>query len=183
MNTFSLRKARSTELQTLIAIDDEASTLYEQAGLKFELGKDHPFAAAEAIRWAAAIERGFAHVAVDCQDMPIGFIALCFVDGEHYLDQLAVRRDNMRGGVGTALLRYAIAWSLNDPLWLTTYSHVLWNRPYYERHGFVVVPEHACGPELCAILQGQRSALPAPDQRVAMVRRCSSSDTQQTIPQ
>lgn len=173
MDSFSLRIVRADELPALMEIDDEASELYLQAGLSLGLEKDHPFVVSESIRWAGAIEKGLAHVAVDIQDRPIGFISLRFVDSQPYLDQIAVRPSNMRRGVGTALLRKAIFWSAHRPLWLTTYSHLSWNRPYYERYGFVVVPESACGSELRSVLREQRGALPSPEQRVAMVRRPS----------
>lgn len=169
LQSFSIRQARANELQQLVAIDDDASELYAEAGIELALDKTHPFVVAESARWAIAVERGLAHIAVDADDEPIGFMTLGFVDGQPYLDQVAVRVSSMRHGVGTALLRYALEWSGTRPLWLTTYSHLPWNRPYYERHGFVVVPEGACGSELRAILRHQRSALPDPDKRVAMV--------------
>lgn len=169
--SFTLRRARPGELQTFIDIDDDAGELYAQEGLKLALEKDHPFVVDESARWALAIERGLAQVAVTLEDEPIGFVALRLVDGEPYLDQIAVRRRNMRCGVGTALLRHAISWSAGRPIWLTTYSHLPWNRSYYERHGFVSVAESECGSELRSILREQRAALPDPDQRVAMVRR------------
>lgn len=171
MPSFFLRKARPDELSSLIDIDDDAGELYAQAGIKFELDRNHPFVVAESVRWRAAIEQGLAYVAVDAEDRPMGFMTQRFVDGEPYLDQIAVRRSHMRCGVGTALLVRAIEWSVARPLWLTTYSHVPWNRPYYERHGFIAVPERACGAEIRAILQEQRAALPYPEQRMAMVRR------------
>ena len=171
MESFSLRVARPDELQKLILIDDEASELYAQAGLRITLSKDHPFTVAESSRWAAAIARGLAHVAVDTQDQPIGFAAVGIVDGNPYLDQLAVCPRVMRRGIGTALLRHAISWSSGRTLWLTTYSHLPWNRPYYQRHGFVPMPDDACGAELLAILGEQRAALPDPGQRIAMALR------------
>ena len=99
------------------------------------------------------------------------FATLCKVDDEPYLDQLSVHPDNMRQGVGTKLLEQVLSCSGDRPLWLTTYAHVSWNKPYYEKRGFVQVPEEFCGPELREILQKQRVALPAPEERVAMVRR------------
>lgn len=173
MNEYSLRLAHSDELQRLVAIDDDASELYVQEGIDFGLATDHPFVVAEKIRWASAIEQGLAFVAVNQRDTPIGFAALGYVDGEPYLDQLAVLPSYMRRGVGTSLLYHAISWSGRRPLWLTTYSHLPWNRPYYERHGFVAIEEAECGVELCAVLQDQRAALPDPEQRIAMARHCS----------
>lgn len=35
--------------------------------------------------------------------------------------------------------------------------------------------EAACGPELRAILRGQRDVLPAPERRIAMVRACAAA--------
>tara|TARA_R110002073_G_scaffold137692_1_gene286812 strand:- start:955 stop:1488 length:534 start_codon:yes stop_codon:yes gene_type:complete len=174
LKEFSLRLAYSDELQKLIAIDDEASALYAEAGLKLDFEKDHPFVVAENFRWASAIEKGLAHVAVNRQDTPVGFATLGYVDGEPYLDQIAVLLSYMRRGVGTLLLNQAISWSGGRPLWLTTYSHLPWNRPYYERHGFVTEKDSECEAELCTVLQEQRAALPDPDQRIAMVRRGSS---------
>lgn len=109
MEEFSLRTAHSDELQKLVAIDDEASELYAEAGLILEFEKDHPFVVAENLRWASAIEQGLAHVAVNRQGTPIGFTALGYVDGEPYLDQISVLLNYMRRGVGTALLNQAIA--------------------------------------------------------------------------
>lgn len=175
LGSFTIRAARSNELKALVAIDDDASELYAQAGLELAFEKAHPFVVAESARWAAAIERGLAHVAVDADDRPIGFMTLGFVDSEPYLDQIAVRRSSMRRGVGTALLRHAFEWSASQSLWLTTYSHLPWNKPYYERHGFVTVLESACGSELRAILREQRAVLPDPDKRIAMVRRLGAA--------
>ena len=169
MDSFSLRKARADELQRLLGIDDEASELFTRAGLTFTTDANHPFSVAESARWAKAIEEQLAHVAVNHQDEPIGFVTLSFVDQEPYLDQISVLPGVMQRGIGTMLLRHAISWSNGRPLWLTTYSHLSWNKPFYERRGFTAVAEGTCGPELRAILQEQRAVLPDPHHRVAMV--------------
>ena len=128
----------------------------------------------ERARWVAAIAGGLLEVAETPDGALIGFAARAVVDGEPYLDQLSVRRLWMRRGIGTCLLRRAIAWAAVDSssrLWLTTWAHVPWNAPFYARHGFVAHPEAGCGPELRAILRRQREVLPDPDQRIAMVHR------------
>ncbi len=168
---YVLRLARPEELHEIIGIDDAASELYADAGLALALAPDHPFVVAESERWARAIAGGLAHVAVDAGDSPLGFMTLGLVDGAPYLDQLAVHPRAMRRGIGGALLQRAFAWSGARALWLTTYAHLPWNLPYYERYGFVVVPEDACGQEMRAILDSQRAVLPVADKRVAMVRR------------
>lgn len=171
MAEFSLRAACPDELHKFVAIDDAAGELFAEAGLDIALEEGHPFVLAESLRWANAIEQGLAYVAVDRQNIPIGFATLSIVDGEPYLDQIAVLPSHMRCGVGTSLLHHAISWSGGRSLCLTTYAHLPWNGPYYERHGFVTINESECGPELRAILRAQRAVLPDPDQRIAMLRR------------
>ncbi|MDP1571030.1 MAG: GNAT family N-acetyltransferase [Vicinamibacterales bacterium] len=167
----TLRPARPDEIDTLVAIDDEASALYAAHGLALGVTEEHPFAEAERARWLAAAQAARAFLAVSAAGVPLGFAALDLVDGAPYLDQLAVHPAAMRRGVGRALLARAIAWAEAQgagALWLTTYAHLPFNRPYYERAGFVVVPEAACGPGIRHHLAEQRCALPAPEQRVAM---------------
>lgn len=170
MKQVTLRKAVSTELQSLIKIDEESRRLYETSGIKFDLDNEHPFVVAESKRWANAISQGLAYVALDHNGIAVGFATFCLVDAQPYLDQLSVHPNNMRLGIGTKLLNKVISWSGNRPLWLTTYANVPWNRPYYEKRGFKQVPEGACGLALREILHKQRLALPSPDERIAMVR-------------
>ena len=170
MKSQVIRPARENELSALVDIDDEACQLYADAGMPVAFEADHPFVLAEAARWKAAIDQNMAFVAVDSSAHPVGFIALGYVDGAPYLDQISVRPNAMRQGLGTALLRHAIAWSGDRPLWLTTYAHLAWNKPYYQQHGFVAVDGAHWGNELRAIIDQQRAALPMPSERIAMIR-------------
>lgn len=168
---YRIRRAVPSELGTLIAIDDAASELYTEAGLEVSFGSGHPFVVAETERWRKAVGSGQAHIAVDEWGAVLGFVVLGMVDGAPYLDQVSVHTNSMRKGIGSKLLQFSIEWSGARPLWLTTYAHLEWNMPYYERMGFEYVAETLCGPEICAILADQRKHLPDPDKRVAMVRR------------
>jgi N-acetylglutamate synthase-like GNAT family acetyltransferase len=105
------------------------------------------------------------------------------VDGEPYVDQLSVRCAWMRRGIGRRLLRRAIAWAARSGgrrLWLTTFDHLPWNRPFYVTEGFAVCDEAAIGPELRATLARERAALPLPEHRVAMVRAIRPGDADAT---
>lgn len=172
MTGAAIRLARPEEIDALIAIDDDACTLDVEAGLVMAFDASHPFVVAERARWVAAVAGGLLDVAETLDGTLAGFASRGIVDGEPYLDQLSVRRDCMRRGIGTTLLRRAIAWGTAESssrLWLTTWTHVPWNAPFYARHGFVAHPEAACGPELRDILRRQREVLPDPDRRIAMV--------------
>lgn len=169
----SLRLARTDEIEELVDIDDDAGTLYDEAGLPIELAPDCPFLVEEQARWLGAAEREQVFLAVDERDRALGFAAVDVLDGEPYLEQLSVRRRAMGRGIGRKLLHRAIAWANGqhgDFLWLTTYAHLPWNRPFYEREGFVVVPEPDWGPDIAHHVADQRRWLPDPDQRIAMRR-------------
>lgn len=167
---FAIRGARPEELPDVVAIDDEATELYLQAGVPMVLAADHPFVHAEVERWRRAIARGALLVAVDEGQRKLGFAALGEADGSPYLDQLSVLPSEMRRGIGRALLARTFELSAGRALWLTTYAHLPWNRPFYERFGFRPVPESECGPEVLDALARQRESLPHPEQRIAMVR-------------
>lgn len=167
----TLRVARPDEVDLLVAIDDDAGALYADFGIHLELEADDPFVLLERERWLAALRAGRVQLAVTASGEAVGFAALGSVDGAPYLDQLSVRRAFMRQGLGSRLLASALQASAGQgALWLTTYAHLPFNRPFYERAGFVVVPEAECGPELRATLGLQRRSLPRPEERVAMRR-------------
>lgn len=169
----TIRPALPSEIDVLSAIDSDATTLYAEHGLPIELESDHVFVLNEQARWLSATELGRAFLAIDDTGTGVGFAALDMVDGEPYLDQLAVRAAAMRRGIGGQLLGRSADWARatgGSAIWLTTYDHVHFNRSYYEQRGYVVVPEAACGPGIRHHLDEQRQHLPAPAHRVAM--RC-----------
>lgn len=168
----ALRLAEPDDIDALVSIDDDASALYEQHGLDFECQADSAFAQAKRNRWLRAAHLRRVFLAVDTDGRAIAFGALDVLDGNLYLEQLSVRCGAMRRGIGTLLLTHSIecARRAGMSLWLTTYNHLIWNRLYYERHGFVVVPESECGAGIRHHLEEQRRFLPAPAERVAMRR-------------
>jgi GNAT superfamily N-acetyltransferase len=169
----TIRRASPDEMAEAIAVDDDACALYDTVGLHFDIGPDHPFAQSEHARWHAAARVGRVYLAVS--PLVVGMLVLSVLDGARHLEQLSVRTSAMRRGVGRALLRRAVAWAAGEALWLTTYAHVPWNRPFYESAGFVVVPEADCPRAIVADLEEQRRYLPAPTQRIAMRRPASAS--------
>lgn len=170
---FTLRSGVSGDLATLGEIDTDAGAIFEQAGLFLDLPETHEFPTAERRRWSECLAARTTLLAVDRNFGPIGFAAVGKRDGEAYLAQLSVRQRFMRCGIGSALLESAseIALALGSrTLWLTTYGHLPWNRPFYESHDFVVMPEEACGPELLAEHAIEKKWLPVPHERVVMRR-------------
>jgi GNAT superfamily N-acetyltransferase len=163
------RSGVSADLTTLRDIDDDAGKLFESAGLFLDLPDEHEFHLAERRRWSNSLGGGTTTIAIDPTGREVGFVALDQVDGQPFVAQLSVRQSHMRRGIGAELLRGAIGrLAAGAALWLTTYAHLPWNQPFYERHGFVRVDECECGEELRHQLQFERRWLPRPEQRVAM---------------
>lgn len=165
-----LRRASAAEIDEIMSIDDDACTRYDNAGLHIGRGPDHPVSQAERVRWTEAARNGWIFLAGARAARPVGLLVMGRVDGQAFLDQLSVRMADQGRGLGRRLLQQAIAWAGAEPLWLTTYAHVPWNRPFYERHGFAVVPPSQCSPGLVTILDEERVHLPDPHQRIAMCR-------------
>jgi GNAT superfamily N-acetyltransferase len=166
-----LRAARADEFEILCDIDTDASRLFDQVGLELTPANSLEFTAAERSRWLECLQMGTTFVASGQFGKPVGFAAVRVLDGECYLEQLSVRMSAMRNGIGTALLNAAeclAAETRTRTLWLTTYRHLPWNAPFYERAGFVIVPVTQCGKEMLFELALQRRLLPEPDKRVAM---------------
>jgi GNAT superfamily N-acetyltransferase len=171
--SYSIRIASVADMADVVRLDDDATGLYQTAGFVIALPADHPFTVDEQRRWAGSAAAGQLFFAVDERGECVGFAALDRLDGVPYLDQLSVRRAAMKRGAGRFLLHHAITWATRQRakfLWLTTYGHLPWNRPFYEREGFVLAPESECSPGIVHHLDDQRAALPFPEHRVAMRR-------------
>lgn len=123
-------------------------------------------------QWARALASGDGFIAEDAEHRAMGIAVLGRLDDEPYLDQLSVRLEHMGQGVGSALLSVAVAWAheRGPGLWLNTYRHLPWNRPFYEARGFTLVEESSWRPEMRATIERQRACLPLPGERVVMFR-------------
>jgi GNAT superfamily N-acetyltransferase len=168
-----LRAGNEADLTLLLDLDLDASTAFERVGMFLDLPETHEFPVRERERFRKSLVAGWAVIAEDTAGLALGFIALGEIDARPYVEQLSVRVSHARRGIGTMLLDHA--WTMPvleraHDLWLTTYDHLPWNRPFYERNGFVVVPEHRCGPGIRNELEFQRKWLPEPAHRVAMRR-------------
>jgi GNAT superfamily N-acetyltransferase len=166
-----IRTGLTQDIELLIDIDNDASTLFEKAGLRLDAARDLEVTLAARDRWKKCLSAGTVLIAAGQSGEEKGFAAVGARDGAPYLDQLSVRACFMRQGIGTDLLYAAMAIAVQaggHVLWLTTYNHLIWNRPYYERHGFVVIPAVQCGEQLRAELLFERRLLPEPQHRVVM---------------
>jgi GNAT superfamily N-acetyltransferase len=178
MYALRLRAGLSSDIDLLIEIDNDASTLFETMGLHLDAATDLEITSAERIRWSRCLAEGTVLISVDTAGRETGFAVLGHRDGEPFLDQLSVRRDSMGLGIGSALLGASMknASEISGRfLWLTTYDHLSWNRPFYQRRGFEIVSPESCGEELQRELMFERGLFPAPEHRIVMRRELRGS--------
>jgi len=164
-----LRPARPDDVPRLQAIEVAAGTLF--AGTPHTFVVDHPPPAADELLAAAAVI-----VAVDDADEPVGYARIELVGGQPHLEQLSVDPAHGRTGIGTALLDAVQAWAGDRPVTLTTFTDVPFNRPYYERRGFAVVPGDEWTPALRALVAEEATHGLDPAVRVVMRRVSTASD-------
>jgi len=83
------------------------------------------------------------------------------LDGGAHLEELAVRPEHGRAGLGRALVEASAAWAGEAgyaSITLTTYRDVPWNGPFYATCGFAVVPRWRWTPGLRRIRKRERRA-------------------------
>ncbi len=111
-------------------------------------------------------------VAVDGSDRPVGFLMADVVDDTLHIAEMSVHPEHSRRGLGATLLRHVLLVAEHHghrAVTLTTFSHVPWNGPFYQRQGFETLDEAACGPQLRALLVQERAR--GLSDRIAMRRQ------------
>ena len=108
-------------------------------------------------------------------DTPVGFalVEMLATDLPH-LEEVDVRPDHARRGLGTALVQAVCEWarrSRYSQITLTTFRAVPWNEPFYARLGFEELPAGELGPQLVAIVADETRRGLDPDRRVVMTYR------------
>lgn len=101
----------------------------------------------------------------------MGFLLAKVVDESFHIKEVDVHPACARKGLGGKLLEHSftVARERNfSSITLTTFKHLPWNGPFYERHGFVSLEESEMGAELSEILR--QEAKDGLNNRIAMRR-------------
>lgn len=136
-----IRSARPNDLSDLRDIERAAGAAFYHLDMD-DIAEDEPPTVEELAAFQTA---GRAWVAVDAADRPVAYLLVESVDGSAHIEQVSVHPDYARRGIGKALVEAAADWARSKALTgltLTTFTHVPWNAPYYERLGFQVLREH-----------------------------------------
>ena len=157
---YVIQPAAPRHLAALPAIELAAATLFSRADL--------PAAWATAATPDATLQLACKEqrllVAVTHDDIPVGAALVDSVDDTPHLHQVDVHPEHARRGIGAALVRHVLERARcqhASAMTLTTFVHVPWNAPFYERCGFVRLDESvtatAMGPGLRTILAAERA--------------------------
>ena len=126
----SIRPVRTDELALLPAVEAAADSMFAPFDHGTFPGPGTPD------EFAAAL------VVLVAGEPPVGLCRIDAVGEGAHLEQLSVRPEYGRRGIGRSLLRAGIEWARAhdyDELTLTTYRDVSWNGPFYASEGFVEI--------------------------------------------
>jgi GNAT superfamily N-acetyltransferase len=141
MGAVIIRAPLDRELPGLVEIERAAGDMFRRTELA-RVADDEPRPVEWIRRFAA---EDLVRVALDDgDDEPVAYLVAEPVDGNLHVEQVSVHPRAARRGFGRALLDHAAGMAAERglaALTLTTFADVPWNAPYYERLGFVRVPE------------------------------------------
>lgn len=160
-----IRPAAVGDVAAMGAVQRAAGEAFRTVGLAW--AADNPVPSDE--RYAGYVRGGRAWVADD--GTPAAFVLVDVVDGAAHVEQVSVRPDRARRGLGRRLIDTVDAWAAGrgmPALTLCTFRDVPWNAPYYARLGFREITEP--GPELAGLLRAEVEFGLDPATRVAMRR-------------
>lgn len=165
---YRIRPGHVDDVPALADVERAAATMFVPYGLA-ELFSE----TSEVAKLDAAARDGRLWVATDAAGSVVGFALAAVVGGVAHLDELDVHPDHGRRGVGRALVDAVIAWARargHRALTLNTMRDVPWNAPYYEKLGFVILPDDALPPALADLRRREvEHGLPG-ERRVSMRR-------------
>lgn len=169
----AIRPARPDDLPLLGRIELAAGAAFRDVGMA-TVADGEPMSVAE----LSTFERdGRAWVATDDADVPIGYVVAVELEGGAHVEQVSVHPDHAGQRIGSALIDAVEAWADARGLavlTLTTFVHVPWNAPYYERLGFAIQPTDQLSPGLRRVRADEAARGLDRWPRVAMRRRVGS---------
>lgn len=170
---YDVRLARTRDLPHLAAIEDSGVAMFE--AVLGDLTGDVLASPAPSGEERAS-QDGFLLVAEPGSgEEPVGFAHVRLLDGHAHLDQLSVRPDHGRRGLGASLVEAACARLSvlgHGSITLLTYADLPWNAPFYARLGFAEVPGDEPRPNhhLALFAEEERLGLARHGRRVLMRR-------------
>ncbi len=169
IDSYHTRLARYEDLSILETIEKKAGAVFVEAG--FPTVSEWSTTALDVLHNGIELHRLW--VAVDAEDRPVGFALVTILDGNAHLDELDVDPAHGKRGLGGALVETVCTWAQQSgftAITLTTFRQILWNTPFYQRHGFrILEPAELSVPQQQLMQHDLQWALPGCDR--VMMRR------------
>ncbi|WP_033288678.1 GNAT family N-acetyltransferase [Amycolatopsis jejuensis] len=162
-----IRLATRADLVALPALERAAGEPFRAIGMS-EIADDAPPSVEELVPFQSG-----GRCWVYAEPTVVAYAIAEEVDGFGHVEQVSVLPSHARQGLGRALIDTVGEWAAArglSGLTLTTFADVPWNRPYYSRLGFRVLPPESWGPQLRAIRQAEIARGLDRWPRVAMLR-------------
>ncbi|MFM2302831.1 MAG: hypothetical protein RLZZ135_234 [Cyanobacteriota bacterium] len=137
---YQIRPARFEELPLLSHIENSAAALFLDTPYAFLVNDES--LSLDFVRQQFYARRVW--VAVDCQDSVVGYAVAREVDETLYLQQIDVKPEHGRRGIGSALVNAVCAWAQQQGyriVSLSTFRDLPWNAPFYSKLGFHPIEE------------------------------------------
>jgi GNAT superfamily N-acetyltransferase len=166
----TIRPPRPDELEILRDIERDAGRLFAKIGLDDIAAHDPD--SIETLTGYLDVGRIWV-IPDDDTDAPLGYAMVDIVDDHAHIEQISVRADQGRRGLGGTLLEYICGWAADNgfaAVTLTTFRDVAWNAPFYLKHHFRVLAPDETGPELTERRAEEASYGLDPELRVCMRR-------------
>ncbi len=137
---YQIRFAHVEELPLLSRIEQSAARLFFDTPYAF-LVNDDPLSLDFVQQ---QFQAGRVWVAVDCDEIAVGYAIAREVDETLYLQQIDVEPEHGRRGIGSALVTTVCDWARQQGygiVSLSTFRDLPWNAPFYSKLGFHPVDE------------------------------------------
>lgn len=152
---YAIRQATADHIPLLAAIEIAAAGIFPPGSIP-----DHIRADSTPIEMLfEAVKDGLLWVALSEEGKPVGYALVQLIEDAALLAQMDVHPAHMRQGIGSTLVGQVVEQLRllkKTTLYLTTFTHVPWNAPFYAKLGFVVVNSADAPPFLKDILENEK---------------------------
>lgn len=167
--SFLIRLARYPDIEHLPAIEQRASELFRDTEFADEVSQE-----CLSIEFLTQqFEAGRLWVAVDGDNVLVGFATALVIDSKAHLHEVSVDPSHGRRGIGRRLVEAVCDWAVSqgfDRITLSTFRDIPWNAPFYSQLGFTELPKSEWGPGIRRLCEEERESGLDTFSRVIMIR-------------
>ena len=174
---YAIRPYRPEDAAALASVETRASGLFAEYG--FPSLVPNPPTTPQALHAFVSAHATF--VVTEAEKGPVGYAVLHPLDRFLHLRELAVDPDHGRRGLGSALVRLAIAKCVEEGragVSLSTFRGLPFNEPFYAVHGFIEYPLNEAPPPLARQFFAELPPGISPETRLLMLRWTDAGSVQ-----